>query len=401
MATVNIRRDVKDTFYRYKMPRLLSKVEGKGNGIKTVIPNMSDISRSLSRPPTYPTKYFGFELGAQVNCDGKNDRYIVNGAHDAARLQQILDGFIQRYVLCPSCQNPETDLIITKTDEIIMDCKACGKRNPADNRHKLATFITRNPPPPPGKGGKKGKHAGTNTPPGSAVDEDGNPIEPVEGDEDDDDDDELTRRLNAEAAELPAESAIAAEEWSEDTSAEAVARRMQELAVKTTVLGDDDDDDDEGNKYEAFGQWLDENTKATDDDIYKKAEELGVANKHKAVQVLVQCIFDETIVQQIPKRTKLLQRFGTSEKHQRAILGGIERLVGLEYKDKLMTKVPIILKKIYDADLVEEEVILKWGEKPSKRYVDRDTSKAVKKAAETFLNWLRNAAEEETDEEDD
>jgi translation initiation factor 5 len=67
----------------------------------------------------------------------------------------------------------------------------------------------------------------------------------------------------------------------------------------------------------------------------------------------------------------------------------------LEYKDKLLTKVPIILKKFYDADIVEEEALLKWGEKPSKRYVDKDTSKAVKKAATPFLDWLANASEEE------
>jgi translation initiation factor 5 len=34
MATINIRRDVADAFYRYKMERLQSKIEGKGNGIK-------------------------------------------------------------------------------------------------------------------------------------------------------------------------------------------------------------------------------------------------------------------------------------------------------------------------------------------------------------------------------
>ena len=38
--------------FRYKMPRLVAKVEGKGNGVKTVIPNMVDIARSLERPPT-------------------------------------------------------------------------------------------------------------------------------------------------------------------------------------------------------------------------------------------------------------------------------------------------------------------------------------------------------------
>ena len=60
------------------MKLLHSKIEGKGNGIKTVIVNMTDIAKSLSRPPMYPTKFFGCELGAQVKGDEKTDRYIVN-----------------------------------------------------------------------------------------------------------------------------------------------------------------------------------------------------------------------------------------------------------------------------------------------------------------------------------
>ena len=57
-----------------------------------------------------PTKYFGCELGAQTQFDFKNDRYIVNGSHDAAKLQDMLDGFIKKFVLCENCDNPETDL---------------------------------------------------------------------------------------------------------------------------------------------------------------------------------------------------------------------------------------------------------------------------------------------------
>lgn len=78
------------------MPRLVAKVEGKGNGIKTVIVNMAEVAKALGRPPTYPTKYFGCELGAQTQFDFKNERFIVNGSHNAAKLQDLLDGFIKK-----------------------------------------------------------------------------------------------------------------------------------------------------------------------------------------------------------------------------------------------------------------------------------------------------------------
>ena len=38
-------------------------------------------------------------------------RYIVNGAHESIKLQELLDGFIRRFVLCSECENPETDLV--------------------------------------------------------------------------------------------------------------------------------------------------------------------------------------------------------------------------------------------------------------------------------------------------
>ena len=32
---------------------------------------------------------------------------IVNGAHDTSKLQQLLEGFIKRFVQCYACGNPE------------------------------------------------------------------------------------------------------------------------------------------------------------------------------------------------------------------------------------------------------------------------------------------------------
>ena len=52
-------------------------MEGKGNGIKTVIVNMVDVARALLRPPTYVTKYFGCELGAQTQFDIKVGKVTV------------------------------------------------------------------------------------------------------------------------------------------------------------------------------------------------------------------------------------------------------------------------------------------------------------------------------------
>jgi len=108
MATVNIPSSNTDASYRYKMPRLIGKVEGRGNGIKTAIPNMVDVAASLHRPPGEVTKFFGCELGAQTTYVGETERAIVNGAHETRVLQDKLSIYIEKFVLCPACKLPET-----------------------------------------------------------------------------------------------------------------------------------------------------------------------------------------------------------------------------------------------------------------------------------------------------
>ncbi|KCV71183.1 translation initiation factor 5 [Fonticula alba] len=144
--SVNINRQIDDMFYRYKMPKLTSRVTGSGNGIKTLLTNVVEVARALERPPAYITKFFGGELGAQTSIDEKTARYIVNGAHQTSKLADILDIFIKRFVLCPSCSNPETAVTITRKGEIFLACKACGSRNMIDMTHRLVPYILRNPP---------------------------------------------------------------------------------------------------------------------------------------------------------------------------------------------------------------------------------------------------------------
>ena len=65
-----------DPAYRYKMPRITGKVEGLGNGIKTVLTNITDVADALKREAPEITNFFGCELGAQTSY-GTDDRAII------------------------------------------------------------------------------------------------------------------------------------------------------------------------------------------------------------------------------------------------------------------------------------------------------------------------------------
>jgi len=73
-----------------------------------------------------------------------------------------------------------------------------------------------------------------------------------------------------------------------------------------------------------------------------------------------------------------------SEKHQKALLGGVERFFGFAHPDKI-AEVSKVLMAFYQIDILEEEIVTQWGTHVSKKYVDKDTSKKVRKASEPFL----------------
>jgi translation initiation factor 5 len=331
MALVNVRRDVTDNFYRYKMERLQTKIEGKGNGIKTVVVNLSSVAQSLARPGAYLIKYFGFELGAQTNIDPPDDRWIINGAHDAPKLQDYLDGFIQKFVLCKKCKNPETDVHI-KDGHILLDCKACGQLTDVDLRLKLSGFIIKNAPKKgkkdkaERKAARKAKQNGKNGDKENASGEENSDQTSPNGEDKHldiaSDDDALTRKIKTEAQVLEkVDVAAKDDEWAVDMSAEAVKARQEQLPgefkQKLVLNGGDDDEDGEGGGntlYDQLGTWIQEAVekdgidKVDDVSIYVKAKELGIESKHRTVLVLVQTIFDHNICAQVSKRASLLKQ---------------------------------------------------------------------------------------------
>jgi len=382
---LNVNRNVQDSFYRYKMPRLVAKVEGKGNGIKTVIVNMVDVARALYRPPTYVTKYFGCELGAQTQFDIKAERYIVNGCHDGAKLQDMLDGFIKRFVLCEKCDNPETVLKVKK-NLIGASCKACGHQYVLDMRHKLTTFIVKNPPEKEidsqgssltEKKDRKKEKENKNGKKDSDDNENGDDYDDDEGD------------------------------WGEDVSDEAVTKRMKELSGGLGGLVIDNDlEKPEEERINIFYKFVvikknagPINTGAGAKEVLAEADRLEV--RDKAPIVLCELLFNAMMIKerQIEKYANLLLRFThENQKAQKYLIGGVEKTIKV-HEATLMNKVPHIFKIFYEEDILEEEVLFEWAKKISKKYVSKEIAQKIHDKAAPFIKWLKEA-EEESDSED-
>jgi len=411
MTTLNINRKVDDPFYRYKMPKLIAKVEGRGNGIKTVIPNMVEIAKSLARPSTYTTKYFGCELGAQTSWDEQAERYIVNGAHQDSDLQNLLDGFIEKFVLCPECSNPETKLKVSNSKRIEQTCAACGYRGNLKTTHRLVTFILNHPPEgekkiSSGKGKKKAAKnaeedeedaAGTVSP-----NTNGGATAAIAHSN-------MAQRGGGGEVDAPEVREVDEEDWSEDTSAEAVrAREGQNLTgtVSKLVMANDAEKTIE-EKLEIFHTSV---LKSRDQKTFPAKDVLALAErldcKEKGVMVLVELIVEDASVNNfianLKRHQALLQRFTDgSKKTQKYLLHAVEKSVE-KHRATLLKHVAVIFKALYDLDIVDEAAFLSWGEKVSSKYIkNKDVAQQFHDNAKPFLTWLAEAEEEDDEEGDD
>ncbi|CAF4158431.1 unnamed protein product [Rotaria sp. Silwood2] len=407
MAMINVNRQTNDMFYRYKMPKLAAKVEGTGNGIKTVLVNVTAIAKALNRPPTYVTKFFGCELGAQVQMNAKEDRYIVNGAHDCEKLQNLLDGFIKRFVLCPKCDNPETKLSVRKRNggEILQVCAACGYSGTIIMAsHKLTTYIAKNPPDAETKSetapetktkdrskNKKNSNqtSGTNrdSDEGSPNESNGktNGASKSGGGDDDDHDDE---------------------DWGDDLSS-AVAELNHQIKG---MIQTDDLDKPLPERCDQFNRVVEKkkNERKLNDidtikDLVAEGERLEIMEQ--APFIVGQCVFTENILKEIDEYKLLLSKLcSKNAKGQKYLLHALEALIfdHEEIRAKIFNKKTMskILLKFYDEDIIEEDTFYAWHEKASKRFANKTIAKEIREMSNEFIQWLRTA-EESSDDDDD
>eukprot|EP00091_Calanus_sinicus_P008039 TRINITY_DN1953_c0_g1_i3.p1 TRINITY_DN1953_c0_g1~~TRINITY_DN1953_c0_g1_i3.p1 ORF type:complete len:354 (+),score=167.66 TRINITY_DN1953_c0_g1_i3:879-1940(+) len=297
----------------------------------------------------------------------------------------MLDGFIKKFVLCEKCDNPETVLKVKK-NMIGASCKACGHIFTLDMRHKLTTFITKNPPE------KDIDAQGVSlTKKKDRVKEGKDKNGKKEGSDGDADDGDWGEDDDAD--------------WGEDVSEEAVRKRMEALSGGLGGLVIDNDlEKSEVDRINIFHKFvvIKKNAGpihqgAAAKEVVAEADRLEV--KNKAPIVLCELLFDDKMFKekQLEKYSKLFLRFThENQKAQKYLLGGLEKTVETQ-EAALLNKVPHIFKILFEEDVLEEEVILEWAKKVSKKYVSKDVAQKIHDKAAPFIKWLKEA-EEESDE---
>lgn len=125
---------------RYQMALIQVKVETN----YTKLSNLEEVGKDLARSAELLLKFFGSEIGCQTMI--KRGEYYLAGEYNSQQLQDHLDKFIESYILCQKCNNPETVFETAgkkKVEKAALACAACGNRSKLDLNHKRATFLVR------------------------------------------------------------------------------------------------------------------------------------------------------------------------------------------------------------------------------------------------------------------
>lgn len=437
MALLNIGADNRgDAFYRYKMPKMITKIEGRGNGIKTNIVNMVDIAKALARPASYTTKYFGCELGAQSKFDEKTGTSLVNGSHDTAKLAGLLENFIKKYVQCYGCGNPETEIIITKTQMIQLKCAACGFVSDVDMRDKLNTFILKNPPE--SKKASKDKKAMRRAEKerlkeGEAADEELKKIKKEVKKKASSSKDGTTKatssRRKANASDEDHSSPPHGKEevdhdedddvqWQTDTSLEAARQRIQEQLSAATadmvMLSTDESEKKAKATSKAVSSPKGSHAENGNSQSHENLVDELKANLQKSITgmqlqtilgslsgsaqekmtALFEALFDgveKGFSKEVVKKKNFLgAAVAEDEGLQLLLLRAIEAFCG-KSSSYATKEVALVLKALYDSDVLEEEYIVQWYQEGLK---GGSKNSQIWKNAKPFIEWLQSAESE-------
>jgi len=103
----------------------------------------------------------------------------------------------------------------------------------------------------------------------------------------------------------------------------------------------------------------------------------------------------------LSSQATVLKKFAVDKTSSGVLISCLEEMVGVTHP-KLIPRTPHILQALYEADVLSEDAILSWADAPPEAawIVKKEIAINVRSKATPFIEWLRNA-EEENDGADD
>ena len=106
---------------------------------------------------------------------------------------------------------------------------------------------------------------------------------------------------------------------------------------------------------------------------------------------------------QIVANKEVFNAVVVGEASQLALIGAVEQHFGVE-KVALAKAVALLLKTFYDEDIITEDVLISWYDGPKSEFspssVDDEALAFVKGKAEVFINWMKEASSDDSDDSD-
>jgi len=354
-----------DKNFRWKMDPLQTKVEGRGNGIKTVLVNVEDIATQMRTDPRYITKYLGIDVGALSNWKEKRRVGVINGSHNQADLQEKLYEFIQLLILCSSCGLPELKHLV-KGNVVGAKCLSCGKvgpiKGPKGQKHNIFKFICKHPP-------KKEKRERKKKEPSKprAVRGSGHPSEST-----------------SPSRGTPKKNDLQFDGWhmDEDVKRTETHREEEERVSRELIMNTHKETP---NAPVALLKFILQRDNMKLVDIVSEFQRIKIAHQldeaeTKLGRVLVDAVFDfssfETFADSIEKHASLLSWYSADRETAKILISYIEEAI---VDGDFWEFAPMILEKFYDSNVFDEEFLLHWYHQPPENsYVVQDPEEILK-----------------------
>jgi translation initiation factor 2 subunit 2 len=106
---------------RFEVPKVMGHIQGN----KTIISNITQIADTIRRPVEHLVKFLLKELATPGEV--RKNFMILGTKMSASRINEKIEEYVKKYVICPECKKPDTKLK-KESGFIFIICQACGAK---------------------------------------------------------------------------------------------------------------------------------------------------------------------------------------------------------------------------------------------------------------------------------